>query len=319
MKKKLLLALLTVMMAVGVSAQNTAMATLSHGGGTQVFYGYSALQVALDSASHGDVIVLSKGTFGAKNINKAVTIRGAGMGVTTSTEQTKITGDFTIQIDGGVTDLLTLEGIHHNSTVTINNSLKRATFLKCRFKVVNANVQGSTFLHCYFTERLTLSGTATVLNSYVKHPCGNNYEMRNCVVWDDNNYSERPQVSTFANCIFYSTRNDGGLYANNNTASHCVVISETTNILSQLPNTTNKHVTKLSTIFLTFRGTYAENKSFEMSSTAIKNYKGTDGTQVGMYGGALAFDPVTTAPKPSTFDVAPQTNADGTLRVVVQP
>ena len=319
MTKKILISLLALLSAVGASAQSMTMATLLHGGGTQTFYGYSALQVALDSAAHGDVITLSQGTFGANNVTKAVTIRGAGMGVTTSTTPTKITGDFSVSIDANVAEKFTLEGIYHNGTVSFNNSLKLATILKCRFKIVNANVQASTFMHCYFTERLTLSGTATVLNSYVKHPCGNNYEMRNCVVWDDNNYNERPQASTFANCIFYSTRDDGGLYATNNTASHCVVVSATTDILSALPNTTNKYVKKPASVFLTFRGEYADDKSFEMSSTARKNYKGLDGTQIGMYGGTLVFDAVTTAPKPATFDVAAKTSADGTLKVVVQP
>ena len=319
MNKTLIIALLAVLSVVSVKAQTSTMATLQRSDGTQTFYGYSALQVALDSASHGDVIVLSQGTFGAVNINKAVTIRGAGMGVTTSTTPTKITGDFTISIDANVAQKFTLEGIYHHGTVNISNSLKRATFLKCRFKVLNATVQSSTFLHCYFTESMSLNGTATVLNSYVKHPCGNYYEMRNCVVWDDNNYSNKPQLSTFANCIFYSTRDDGALYATNNTASHCVVISATTDILSDLANTTNKYVKKPSSIFLTFRGEYSEDKSFEMSSTARKNYKGLDGTQIGMYGGALAFDPVITAPKPSTFEVAAKTTSDGKLRVVVEP
>ena len=319
MKKTLIIALLAVWSAVGVNAQTSTMATLQRSDGTQTFYGYSALQVALDSAAHGDVIVLSQGTFGAKNINKAVTIRGAGMGVTTSTTPTKITGDFTISVDANVAQKLTLEGIYHNGTVTISNSLKRATFLKCRFNVVNATVQGSTFLHCYFTGSLSLSGTATVLNSYVKHPCGNNYEMRNCVVWDDNNYTNYPQVSTFANCIFYSTRDDGTLYATNNTANHCVVISSTTDILSALSNTTNKYVKKPASVFLYFRGEYSEDKSFEMSSSARKTYKGLDGTQIGMYGGSLVFDPNTTAPKPATFDVAAKTTSAGMLRVVVEP
>lgn len=311
----LLLVCLTVM---GVRGQSVR-ATLSHEGKTQTFYGYSALQVALDSAAHGDAITLSAGSFAAKDITKAVTIRGAGMGVTTSSEQTKITGDFTINIATNVPQHLTLEGIQHNYNVNVNNTLTRATFLKCHFKTMTANVKSCTFLHCYFIERLTLNGSATLLNSYVKHPCGNNYEMRNCVVWDDTNYNERPQQSTFANCIFYSTRDDGGLYATNNTASHCVVISAKTNILSQLPNTTNKYVTKPASVFAKFRGTYANDISFEMTSTAKKNYKGLDGTQVGMYGGALAFTPLPSTPQNTTFDVAGKTTADGMLRVVVQP
>lgn len=77
----LVLALLTGTLA---QAQTSLMATLNHEGTISTFYGARALQQAHQAAASGDVITLSSGTFQAENITKAVTVRGAGMDVTSA-------------------------------------------------------------------------------------------------------------------------------------------------------------------------------------------------------------------------------------------
>ena len=130
----LVLALLTGTLA---QAQTSLMATLNHEGTISTFYGARALQQAHQAAASGDVITLSSGTFQAENITKAVTVRGAGMDVTSAngltSEPTVLANNFDIKIPNTDTNRLTLEGIYHNGTITIRKekntcSLRNALF-----------------------------------------------------------------------------------------------------------------------------------------------------------------------------------------------
>lgn len=46
--------------------------------------------------------------------------------------------------------------------------------------------------------------------------------------------------------------------------------------------------------------------------------KGTDGTEVGIYGGSLPYDPTPTNPQITKFNVASKTTADGKLSVDIE-
>ena len=118
--KKYLFTVVALCVATVGMAQSSMLATLSHEGEISTYYGARALVEAYNAAANGDVITLSSGSFVCTNIEKGLTIRGAGMAVdsTAQTEPTVITGDFTINIPDSVTSRLTLEGIYHNHTIT---------------------------------------------------------------------------------------------------------------------------------------------------------------------------------------------------------
>lgn len=197
MKKGLLSLVAFVFATACAVAQGSLLATLSHEGYITTFYGAQAWRLAHDAAVHGDVITLSSGTFVATDITKAVTVRGAGMGIDTAavTEPTVISGDFKINIADSGTSRLTLEGIYSNHTVSYVN-VKNPLFLKCRFNAVTYTASTSilkdaNFIHCRVAGNFNLASNSSALcmSSVISQPYTANYqtsnfEFLNCVVVD---------------------------------------------------------------------------------------------------------------------------------------
>ena len=339
--KQITLLLLTFLLAAThpIKAQNSLLATLNHNDTIKTFYGPTAYQVALDSAKHGDVITLSAGTFFAKDIQKAVTIRGAGMGVTTTTEPTIISGNFSINSLTNVAEKLTIEGIYHNGTITFSgdHTLKNATFIKCRFKRFDSSgnwyswggynrnrsgLENASFLHCYITERIKLDWdcNASFLNCYVYDPISfdgstSRYSFQNCVIVDVDETNVRSSI--WNNSIVISKRTNTSVYETNNVVHNCVCIHDSVNVFSNIASA-NTFVNKVGDVFKKYKGDYSDDVSFELTDAAKTKYKGNDGTEVGMYGGSFPFDPETSTPKITKFVVAPRSTADGKLSIDIE-
>lgn len=64
--------------------------------------------------------------------------------------------------------------------------------------------------------------------------------------------------------------------------------------------------------------TYSDDKDYKLTDEAKAIMKGTDGTEVGIYGGSLPYDPTPTNPQISKFNVAAKTTADGKLSVDIE-
>ena len=137
--KQLFFSLVALMCATMSYAQSSLIATLSHDGEISTFYGNSALREAHAAAQHGDIITLSSGSFTSVNINKAITLRGAGMQVDTiaKTNPTVITGNFIIDIPDSVKQRLTVEGLYCSEVIDVKY-LKNASFLKDRLKCIKS-------------------------------------------------------------------------------------------------------------------------------------------------------------------------------------
>ena len=122
--KKNLLRLMMLFVATVLTnnafARGSLLATLNHEGTISTFYGAQAWKNAHEAAVNGDVVTLSSGSFLATNITKAITVRGAGIGIdpTVVVEPTVITGDFNINIEDSGSSRLTLEGIYSNNKIT---------------------------------------------------------------------------------------------------------------------------------------------------------------------------------------------------------
>ena len=88
-------------------------------------------------------------------------------------------------------------------------------------------------------------------------------------------------------------------------------------------NSTNKYVSTISSVFKTYNvtgyNTYINDSwSFELTETAAQTYLGTDGTQVGIYGGNLPYSEDPTIPKITKCNVASKSTADGKLSVDIE-
>ena len=72
MMKKVFLSLVAMMVATMSFAQNTVVASLSHGSDITLFYGSNALIDAVEKAESGDIINLSAGTFKATDMCRTI-------------------------------------------------------------------------------------------------------------------------------------------------------------------------------------------------------------------------------------------------------
>lgn len=321
MKRGLFLTLLSVVLfSLRVSAQSSLLATLNHEGTISTYYGASALQQAYNAATHGDVITLSSGSFLGMNIKKAITLRGAGMQVDTvsHTEPTVITNNFTIDISDTLSHRLTIEGIYSNQTIKVG-TLKNAMFLKCRFyeftypnqdtsKMIDLN-----FIHCRIASYFSLTNgsaafTNCVINNIHQYK-GSPMSLTNCYTKANLALSN----SEFKNCIIVSNSNgtNTSTYYNN-----LYVTASNYNLNS--PNNTNVKIPNTDERIKFLTGDYSDDKDYVLTDAVRALIKGTDGTEVGIYGGSLPYDPTPTNPQITKFNVAAKSTADGKLSVDIE-
>ena len=332
MKRIFSLLFVAVACSAAALAQTSLVATLKHGGAISEYYGESALAEAYAAAANGDAITLSSGTFNAVDIEKAITVRGAGMYLTNE-NPTLLLGTFNINIPVG-TSSLTLEGVQCMNEVRIYSNkdngteltkLASANILKCYFSEdVRCGNSTPNFLHCVFEAvlssnrydmpQISVSGyntTATCLecaiNGIATHgKSGDNLSiinMKNCFI--NSRMTFGIDYSTFYNCII---RPSSGL-ASNNIVSNCLCLGGGFNDISKETNTFIEEY-NLSSIFKTFTGTFTPHETFELTDQAKAKYKGSDGTQVGIYGGTNPFDPTPTNPQIKKFNVSTSTSGD---------
>lgn len=327
--KKIILSLVVALMAVTtVFAQSSMLATLSHDDQITSYYGPSALSQAYAAAVDGDIITLSSGTFNAVNITKGITIRGAGMAIDNlaQNEPTVLTGNFDIQLPE--TARLTIEGIYHNQSIGFKgNTNKNITFLKDRFNRIwdsyssNTRITNLTMVHCKVANEFSLNYadgcSVSCVNCVIGSPIGDdsNWEFVNCVVTDQTNggyFITSLTESTFKNCLI-DTRNASGSMYSSNVIYNCVGFRGTS-LFNNIPNSTNT-ITGYDNVFTTYRGTYLDDEAFELTESAKTIFLGTDGKEVGLYGGNMPFDPTPTNPQITKCDVAAKSTADGKLSV----
>lgn len=330
--KKLFLSLVAIVCSVASYGQGSLLATLSHEGQISTFYGASALKDAHAAAANGDVITLSSGTFISTDINKGITVRGAGMGIDTTlvVEPTVITGNFKIDIPDTVSNRLAIEGIYSNSTIQYVK-VKNPLFLKCRLRdVIYSSINPSTmkdasFVHCRISGelRLGIDCSASCVNSVIMEPTSfnntetSNFEFVNCVVKLSCNGGYNIHSSSFRNCLIVGYSN--WPLSSSVTAYNCVgfVSNE---IFKYITNSTNK-ISDYASVFKTYKGADLEkldSETFELTDDAKTKFLGMDGTEVGIYGGALPFDPTPSNPQITKCNVASKSTADGKLSVDIE-
>lgn len=350
--KKLFSLLSMLFVSMGAFAQGSLLATLSHDGQISAFYGADALKKAHEAAATGDVITLSSGQFNAVDITKPITLRGAGMNINTDSlsrhEATIIQGELAINVStDSQTGYLNMEGLYFNSDIKYNGTLENAQFLKCRFQRFisneNAKIINTSFIHCRIRDGYTQrSGSnAYFINSIVCSPTnnsgGNSIEFDNCFVKFDRSssygkYAGHVTNSYYKNCIIqaYAASNEPYQIPFNCTAYNCLGLNTCgdINMFSNILNNTNwtkaaHSSSSLKSVFKTYNsfadGSYITNSEMlVLTEEAAAMYLGTDGKQVGIYGGNLPYDENPTTPQIIKCDVASKSTADGKLSVDIE-
>lgn len=332
--KKLFFSLVALMVAAVSYAQNTLVATLSHGDDITMYYGTYALRDAHNAAVSGDVINLSGGAFQAVNITKGITLRGTGIDVASPTY---ISGSFTINVSTNDANRLSMEGIRCTGYITMKGSFNSPYFVKSAFYSFSydnsSTIKNAMFADCRISNFYSLYGSSTVqfINSYVNGFCNDNAtntaaSFINCVIQSisNGNYPGYIQNSQLLNCIIYQTcysgSNYGGGLSSTTIATKCVSIGYSNLFGAQAASTGNRGFSynEFSKVFKSFTGSYSEAQQFELSDDAKTKYLGTDGTEVGMHGGVLPYDTTPSYPQITKMNVANKTTADGKLSVEIE-
>ncbi|MBR4729220.1 MAG: hypothetical protein IK075_03060 [Prevotella sp.] len=322
--KKLILSVVAMMIAATSFAQETVVASLSHEGETTMFYGLTALAKAAEKAQSGDIINLSRGIFNATTIKAGITLRGAGID---SDDPTYINGSLTIQIPTEDTNHFTIEGIICNSEMKMTGTFSSPQIVKC--KLSSGFTTGSTkdnidilVVNSKVLDHFNVGGVcrASLINSYVDgvgfyddaHFMG-----LNCVLWKDR--VDLLHHSVWKNCIFFSARGYGDALPTDSECTNCVGVNYGNDPFRNLTIKPNCSRATYAEAFKDFTGTYTDEQTFELSAEAKanENFKGTDGTEVGLYGGPQPFNLTLSYPLISKMEVGEKTDEKGQLEVTI--
>lgn len=315
MKKFFVYLMAVVTMAVcsvSAFAQNTLVATLTHGDEIRMFYGTNALQQACSAATHGDVINLSGGNFQSTKITKAVAVRGTGIH---DANPTYIVNNFDVEIPANVTEKLSFEGCRITNTMTIKGTLSNAYFLKNSLAGVsvfssNGKMDNGMFVNCdVYGMSLYGQSTAQIINSYVEHfsNSGKLASFVNCVI-NTNGYALLYKCCQFVNCIMYGM--SGGYFPSTCSAMNCVDVSGYKNALNNISLKENCSYAGMD-IF------QESNVWNDLTDEAKAKYLGIDGTPVGKFGGMIPYNMTPSYPQITKMNVAAKTTADGKLSVEI--
>ena len=325
MKKIFFLTLLALFTFMGKTyAQNHLVATLDHEGTVSVFTGKDAFINAHEAAIDGDVITLSSGEFNATEITKAISLYGAGVLPYDSSTRLSSTDSLEIKTPLSTTKELLVEGIRF-PTNTTSYDLNNATFRKCIFYyfTYRGGENGAEFIHCRFDYGLkNFAGHAVLMNCFV-HDMYNlstdttYYTCFNCIIvpcYYNDSYTSLYN-SIFTNSILYAYRSH--TFDGSNSLFSCLlyeslstyIVIERSSLMTFYP---------ISDIFKSWRGgTPAREEDFKLTDEAKTTYIGNDGTEVGIYGGAMPYNPTPSVPRIKSFrmDAKP---SEGILKADVE-
>lgn len=313
MKRLFVFVALMVAIVSTLSAQSPLLATLSHDGEISTFFGENAFDDAYKAATDGDIITLGVGRFvrPSAGISKTITIRGCGM------DRTYIQGGVLYYGVRNADISIVFEGLRFVSDLkSTTSSTGQLQLIKCKANYVHLDknwknyvVQSiitnlrygcGTFMGCYIKGSYDSSETTGLFNSQVE----------NCTLSLDSKYYL--QNSTFKNCVMQSVGEirftspvimTSSIYIGDESHRNSI-IDDSDFPCKYLPSGTE--FLKDGTI------------TYELRDDLTTQWIGTDGTQVGMYGGPIPFDPRLSTPIIKKFNVSSKTSADGKLSVDIE-
>ena len=320
---------------------------LHHEGQVTIFGGGAPFTDAYNAAADGDTIYLHGGSFAPPAvIDKGIAIYGAGHypDSTAVTLPTSITGNVAINENA---DNLRFEGILFTGNITFNNNQKVDNVVISRCRINGAltynhtnnmatpcenhlisqcviiggmnfnNLQGGTITNCILQSRINNGNNLNIVNniflwyhgSYCDYDAGTIISVNNSII--ANNIHLNRFLCTGYPFVYGGSGNtllNNLTPAGNNSASY-----------GGHSCSDNYTFTVVDDIFVD-----AANNTFDYTDDYhLQNpetYIGTDGTQVGIYGGALGYKPgaVPSNPHFSSATIAPTTDGDGKLNVNIK-
>lgn len=299
---------IAMMLMTGISAFSQAEDTkviLQSGAATTIYDGTN-ISTVIGAAKKGDILYLSEGTYDSFTIDKEILVRGVG-------GNTFIEGDVTIAIPNNATlTQAVLEGVNVSGTINITQP---ATNLIIRnTKVMDVKVNGALsnglIDRCWITGTFNMNNNTddtTVKNSKVYKISAGSLTYNKCTFLNCN-IAYRMNVNTaavFTNCIIGSYYKGGTGSAVDNGGLGTMKSSVFTNTLFNTYEGSIDSSSSQTKCYFIYDYNGVCNKNTLESNYDLSNYRGTDGTEVGVYGGSTPFtlDPQVAKVTESTFTV----------------
>lgn len=294
-----------LMMSISAFSQAEDTKVILQSGANTTIYDGTNISTAIGAAKKGDILYLSEGTYASFTIDKEILVRGVG-------ENTWIEGDVTIAIPNNATlNQAVLEGVNVQSTITITQP---ATNLIIRnTKVMDVKVNGALsnglIDRCYIWGTFTMNNNTdytTVKNSKVFMISAGSLTYNKCTFLNCNiaHRANETTAAVFTNCII------GGEYDIKyyNKWYYGLGTMESSVFTNTLFNTSHGSIGSSSSqtncYFISNDSGACDDSTLE-SRYGLSEYRGTDGTEVGIYGGTTPFtlDPQVAKVTESTFTV----------------
>ncbi len=331
--KKQILGIASLFVAITINAQTIALHSST---GVQIIKGNTALATAYTAAQNGDTLYLSGHTFTPPAaFDKKLMIFGAGHYVdsTLATGKTIINGNFVLNENA---DLFYLEGVEIVSSIliTTNHSVNNVTIKRCKINgtfSAEGDLSNPTtnlaLINNVFVGNIDLLNAQNVLisNNIIDGGILNtngNLINNNIILgapiycgWGcsmtflgDNNQLNNNYFSNV-----YLTTSNGNTFRNSLCASNSPNYGANPTIINSYVNVPT------SSAFVNFTGsTFSYLSNFHLQNPAT--YVGTDGTQVGIYGGTFPYKEgaVPLNPHIQIKNIASTTDANGNLQIQIQ-
>lgn len=332
------LPLILCLFIFATSTLNAQKLVALHSAGTISFFsGNNALQNAYAEATNGDTLYLPGASYTPPaNFDKRLTIYGTGHYVdsTLTTGKTFINGNVTLNENA---DLFYLEGVEitGNFTISTNHSVDNVIIKRCKINgtfnalgdlsnaTSNLSLIGNVLMNRLNLENIqnsllsnniistTFQGSNgnmisnNIIMGYIWGPSmdylffgSNNTLTNNIILWEGYNANVNGSGNIFNNNLYVEPTPDYGATATS--------IGNYTGILQ-------------TAIFVNQTGT-TFNYTHDYHLQSPTSYLGTDGTQVGIYGGTFPYKEgaVPLNPHIQLKNIAPNTDANGNLQIQIQ-
>ena len=349
--KKYFLLIVMCFAALGVMAQTSLVATLTHAGVTTEYYGENAFVTAVEASVDGDLITLSEGRFTGTTINKSLNIRGNGVGSTVITS--KVTLDKSADEDEA-NHWLNIEGITFNADIRIKGPDSREPYVvkdlcmkKCDIKnfafedyysdgYYRSTLKNCSFINCRITDGINLYNVCEVSfinsivsryrytpSSYGEQEISPKVNMLNCVIITDSYPVGVSYLNAKNSVILLRTSRQSKENSIPPTAifQNCV-ISGSLYTVSDVNYLFNNGIERDKTIWmpmaevfatLTSHSSYDATNDYQLKEITSEE---VDGNLLGIYNGEVPYTSTVTYPHFTTFNVAEKA-VDGKLSVEV--
>lgn len=331
--KKIFTLIAMCLASLSVMSQSSLVATLTHEGTTTEYYGVDGFSQALSACDDGDLITLSGGIFHGGNITKDIILRGNGMD---GDNKTIIDSEVKVwKTSEEVDDQLLIEGIWFNTSFVLpNEGTGNVSMIakKCLFSgdinLLQKGPKNTSFINCINNYRISIGAGSEVsfLNSIITGPtfsgvptsvnflncfliCGFPGDIPPCTITNSIVTVSVPSGNAyhayFKSDAIFNNSVIGGFSNYGDPTGSCTMNNSTwgINILEMFNDSTNPYG-------------YDPNSDYTLTNEAKTTYIGTDGTEIGIYGGAAPYSSVVTYPHFTTFNVA-EKSVDGKISVEI--